>query len=299
MMITLSSERKLRLFAGGCLALLLILLAVLAGHALPAAGQPAHVLRDGRVPGGSLVIAGGGYVSPEIRERFIELAGGPDAYLVVIPASDPAPGEEVKWLAPWRTCGAPHVELCNAPNRDVANSAQFCAALRHATGVWFSGGYQALLADRYVDTTVQQLLHDVLLRNGVVGGCSAGASILSRVMIAEGETTPVEARGLDLIPEAIIDQHFLQRNRLWRMQEMLEVHPDLVGLGIDEDTALVVEARTWRLKVVGESYAIVCLPPSGPQAARIEVLHPGNDVSLAQLRQDHLAYRWPAPKTSA
>jgi cyanophycinase len=191
------------------------------------------------------------------------------------------------------------VELCNAHDRAVANSAQFCTALRRATGVWFSGGYQALLADRYVDTTVQKLLHDVLRRNGVVGGCSAGASILSRVMIKEGETKPVEARGLDLIPEAIIDQHFLQRNRLWRMQEMLEVHPDLVGLGIDEDTALFVEARTWRLKVVGESYAIVCLPPSGPQAVRIEILKPGDDISLAELRKNHLAYKWPVPKTAA
>ena len=252
---------------------------------------------DLRVDGGSLMIVGGGAVTSEIRRRFVELAGGPHARIVVIPAVDPQPGNEGSWLSPWRSTGAQSVELCHARDRAMANDPTFCAPLEQATGVWFSGGYQSLLADRYVDTRVQQCLHELLQRNGVVGGVSAGAALLSRVMIRDGDTTPVEARGLDLISEAVVDQHFLKRNRLWRLQQMLEAHPKLVGLGIDEATALVVDVRTWRMSVVGESYVLVCLPATKTVPSRIEVLHPGDDVSLSQLRQDHLAYH--APPDSA
>src|SRR5262249_48141368 len=115
----------------------------------------AHSAFDGRIPGGSLIISGGGDVSPQVRQRFLDLAGGPDARIVVIPALNPAPGTEESWLAPWRKIGATHVEFCNAHDRATANTAQFCAALNRATGVWFSGGYQDFLAERYVGTAVQ------------------------------------------------------------------------------------------------------------------------------------------------
>lgn len=257
------------------------------------APQSPVALRDARVPGGSLVIAGGGYVTNEVRERFVELAGGPQARIVVIPASDPQPGDEGRWLDPWRSIGVSSVVFCNARDNPMANTPAFCEPIRQATGVWFSGGSQELLAHRYVDTAVQQALHELLQRNGVIGGCSAGAAILSRVMIEEGEVTPVEARGLDLISNAVVDQHLLRRNRIWRLQQMLELHPQLIGLGIDERTALAVEVRTWRMNVIGESYALVCVPALGAHSARIEVLKPGDDVLLSQLRQQHLAYQAP------
>ncbi len=289
------SLSKTKSLVGGGVLLLLLLSSALMIQVFqsPKPLSAAQTTCDGRIPGGSLVIAGGGCVTAEIRQRFFELAGGAKARIVVIPAIDPAPGTEDNWLAPWRSVGATHVEFCNAPDRATANTARFCAALNQATGVWFSGGYQDLLAARYVDTAVQKCLQEVLCRNGVVGGCSAGAAILSRVMIQEGENQPIEARGLGLIPNAVVDQHFLQRNRLWRMQLLLEAHPNLVGLGIDENTALVFEVRTERLSVVGESYALVCVPPSGAHSARTEVLHAGDNVLLAQLRQKHLAYQPP------
>src|SRR5436190_9913953 len=172
----------------------------------------------------------------------------------------------------------------------MANDPAFCEPLAQSTGVWFGGGYQSLLADRYVDTTVQECLHEVLARNGVVGGCSAGAALLSRVMIRDGDTIPVEARGLDLISDAIVDQHFLARNRLWRLEQMLEAHPGFVGLGVDEATALVIHLASWRVSVVGESYVLACLPGAPGHSTRIEVLKAGDDVMLSQLRQGHLVY---------
>jgi cyanophycinase len=249
---------------------------------------------DARIRGGSLMIVGGGAVTPEIRKKFVELAGGIHARIVLIPGSDSSPEGEQRLLSPWRSSGALSVVLLNAKNRSLANDCKFCAPLKEATGVWFGGGEQSLLAERYVDTAVQNRLHEVLKRNGVVGGCSAGAALLSRVMIREGDTIPVEAKGLDLISDAIVDQHFLARNRLWRLEQMVEAHPNLVGIGVDEATALVIRLSDSQVSVVGESYVLVCLPSSGPHAPRIEVLKAGDDVNLAELRHDHLAYHAPA-----
>jgi cyanophycinase len=248
---------------------------------------------DARVAGGSLMIVGGGAVTPAIRREFVELAGGREARIVLIPASDLSPGGEERLLSPWQSSGAASVTILNARDRQMADDPAFCAPLKEATGVWFGGGYQALLAERYVDTLVQDELHRLLARNGVVGGCSAGAALLSRIMIREGDVTPVEARGLDLISDAIVDQHFLARNRVWRLEQMLEAHPKLVGLGIDEATALVIDLRSWRMRVVGESYVFAWIPGSEGHLPRIEILHPGDDVVLSQLREQHLVYHPP------
>ena len=287
------SLHQRRIVGWGLFLVIAALLAIVGPHQVPSLAfvgeQPKYL--DARDCGGSLMIVGGGAVTPDIRKQFIELAGGVHARIVLIPGSDPTPEGEQQLLSPWRSSGVSSVVLLNARNRAMANDPAFCEPLAQATGVWFGGGYQALLAERYVDTALQKCLHDVLQRNGVVGGCSAGAALLSRVMIRDGDTTPVEARGLDLISDAIVDQHFLARNRLWRLEQMLAAHPGLIGLGVDEATALVIHLRNWRVSVVGESYVLACLPGSEGHATRIEVLKPGDDVMLSQLRQDHLAYR--------
>jgi cyanophycinase len=289
-------SRRQRYIAGWCVVVvgcgLLTTFGTRAFSSFAFVDEPAPVV-DGRVPGGSLMIVGGGAVTSAIRRQFVELAGGPHARIVLIPGSDPGPDGIQDLLSPSKSSGSASVVLINARDRETANDPAFCAPLKEATGVWFGGGYQALLAERYVDTTVQQCLHDVLKRNGVVGGCSAGAAVLSRVMIRDGDTIPVEDRGLDLLSNAIVDQHFLARNRLWRLEQMLEAHPKLVGLGIDEATALVIHLHSWEMQVVGESYVVACLPRSPAQAPRIEILKRGDRVTLSQLREDHLAYHPP------
>lgn len=250
--------------------------------------------QDARVTGGSVMVVGGGAVTPDIRKQFVELAGGAAARIVLIPGSDPTPEDREKLLAPWRASGMASIVLIHAENRKMANNPGFCLPLESATGVWFGGGDQALLSDRYVDSAVQKCLHDVLRRNGVVGGSSAGAAVLSRVMIREGDMTPIESRGLNLISRAIFDQHFLARNRLWRLEQMLKSHPDLIGLGVDEATGLVIDLQSWRFRVVGESYVIACLPRSGADERRIEILKPGDDVMLSQITDEHLAFQFPA-----
>jgi len=248
-------------------------------------------LFDARVAGGSLMIVGGGVVPLDIRRQFVELAGGARARIVVIPASDPQPGDEERWLAPFRAIGPGSVELLHAVDRATAERTEFRAALDSATGVWFGGGNQSHLAERYVDSAVEADLKRVLERGGIVGGSSAGAAILSRVMIAGGDLEPMEARGLGLLADAVIDQHFLKRNRLWRLQQLLEFHPELIGIGIDEKTALVVSVSTQRLKVIGESYVIVCVPGDAVSPMRLEVLKSSDNATLGQLRIAHLPYQ--------
>ena len=115
----------------------------------------------------------------------------------------------------------------------------------------------------------------IQLRGGIVGGTSAGASAVTTVMVAGGKRDPVEGRGLGLIDGVIVDQHFLKRNRTGRMLKLLSRHPDQIGLGIDEGTAVVVELKTGNLRVFGQSYVLACVPTSDGVLDRLEVLKAG------------------------
>lgn len=230
------------------------------------AGYPEPI---GKVAG-KLLIVGGGTVSDAMYDRFVGFAGGAMAHIVVIPtAAEDAdsPGVQ-RSLENWNKRNPASVTLFHTRDRDKANSPAFVEPLNRATGVWFDGGQQSRLADAYSKTAVETALTDVLRRGGVVGGTSAGAAILSRVMIASGNPIPRVAEGFDVLPGAIIDQHFVTRNRQPRLLAALAQHPGLVGFGIDESTALVVQGRS--LEVMGESVVVVCVAAGQDRPARIE-----------------------------
>jgi cyanophycinase len=235
---------------------------------------------------GSLVIGGGGKLPVEITDKFLELAGGRAARIVLIPtARSPALDETdvSKDLAPWVGRSLASVDRLHTRSRQVADDPQFASVLARATGVWISGGSQSRLAEAYGGTEVERQLKALLDRGGVIGGSSAGAAIMTRVMIADGMNEPVEGRGFDFLDGAVVDQHFLKRNRIARLTRLLERHPDLIGFGIDEQTALVVDGRDRRLSVVGNSCVVACLPASAGLPARIEVLKPGDQTPFASL----------------
>jgi cyanophycinase len=128
----------------------------------------------------------------------------------------------------------------------------------------------------------EQMIHGVLQRGGVVGGISAGAAVMSTVMIRQGETHPEVGRGFGLLPGTVIDQHFLARHRQERLLGALAAHPGLVGLGIDEGAAVVV--RGCRLSVVGQSDVVACIT-SSDRPPKVETLRPGEHANLLQLSQ--------------
>lgn len=213
-------------------------------------------------PGGSLVIVGGAMRDTTIVRRFLDLAGGPDAPIVLIPTAGGADSYDQAWEGGqlFRALGATRLTVLHTYDRGEADTEAFSAPLREARGVWFGGGRQWRLADSYLGTRVHQELRKVLERGGVVGGSSAGATILGSYL-ARGDThdnTTMmgdHTEGLGFLTSVAIDQHLLRRNRQFDMLEIVEAHPDLLGIGIDENTAIVVRGEEF--EVIGESYAVI------------------------------------------
>ncbi len=201
----------------------------------------------------------------------------------MIPAYNPAPKEKLKLKEFWTRCGVASVEVLTATTREQANTPAVAEALSKATAVWIGGGNQVRLADTYVDTQVEDQLRALLDRGGVVGGVSAGAAIMTRVMIAGGHDPVIEQPGFDLLPDAVIDQHFFRRNRTQRLLAVLSRHPDLIGVGIDEHTAVVVQLRRGHWSVIGQSYVMVCLPTED-RFPRLEILKSGESTDIEVLK---------------
>jgi cyanophycinase len=239
-------------------------------------------------PGGALVICGGGAIPERARNRFVELAGGPRARILVIPTAHAiADGTTVNTvLDPWKDKGAASVQLFHTRSHEMANDVEFVRPLTEATGVWFGGGRQSYLIDAYLGTEVERQLTALLDRGGVIGGNSAGAAVMTRVMITGGRTTASVGQGFDFFPGAVVDQHFLKRNRLGRLLSVLSDHPDLIGLGIDERTALVVNVRSRILNVIGDSYVVACVPGPVGHPARLEILKPGDEANFSHLKDE-------------
>jgi cyanophycinase len=232
---------------------------------------------------GSLVICGGGRTPSDVRDRFVELAGGSQARIVVIPtASELADGPDAdKKLDMWRGHKVADLSLLHTRSRKRADDPSFVKPLLAATGVWFTGGRQWRVTDAYLGTLVEKLVKDLLARGGVVGGTSSGAAIMSGLMIRRGFPEVEVGPGFGFVTGTVIDQHFIARSRQQRLMNVLEQHPGLFGLGIDESTAVVVQGR--RLSVLGESQVIACLSPAPDRPAKLQVLKSGDQADLVAL----------------
>jgi cyanophycinase len=218
--------------------------------------------------------------TPVMRE-FFELAGGAHGRLVVIPTAADDVTDDAAFLDAWATFGFESIEVLHTTSRDTANDAAFAVPLTTATAVWFDGGEQARLERAYIGTRVEAGIRAVLERGGVIGGSSAGAAIMSRVMIRGGKTRPRIGTGFDLLAGAIIDQHFLARARQPRLLRALAAHPGLVGYGVDEGTALIV--RGGAAEVVGDSSVTVCQAAARRRPASCVALAAGETAELAGL----------------
>lgn len=251
-----------------------------AAQASPARPAPAAIDPSGIA--GTLVLGGGGGLPDAIYERFIALAGSEQAHIVLVPtASSRADTEEgrKRSLERWQK-DHPDISfsVLHTRDRDEADSEAFCAPLRAATAVWFGGGSQQKIADAYVGTRFEREVHALLQRGGVVGGSSAGTAIQTRMMIASGKNPPRLSQGLDLLPMAIADQHFLKRERLPRLLQALEQRPGHFGVGIDEGTAVFVRGRD--VRVLGKSEALFVLPKSDGKEQRVVHLKSGDRADL-------------------
>ena len=223
---------------------------------------------------GTLFIVGGGPQPPALVREFVDLAGGSRARIVVF-AMASAEGEKSgeEKASELRQLGAQaiNVWVTNAQ----ANTDSVAHLLDGATGVWFGGGDQVRLADVLRGTRTERAIHARYEAGAVIGGTSAGAAVMSAVMLTGDERRPGGARrdttsaymtidrdnvivadGFGLISSAIVDQHFLRRRRHNRLVSLVLERAPHLGVGIDESTALVVEP-SGRWRVAGASVAVV------------------------------------------
>lgn len=211
---------------------------------------------------GSLLIVGGGAMDESIRQRFVDLAGGAAAEIVVIPTAsgDLEFDDRSSGAAMWTSMGVARVTMLHTYDRAEADTDEFIAPLKTATGVWFGGGRQWRLADSYLNTKTHEALNDVLEREGVIGGSSAGATIQGSYLARGDSKTNVimmgdHEEGLAFLKNVAIDQHVLARNRQFDMLEIIEARPEILGIGIDEATAIVVQGNEF--EVIGRTYVAV------------------------------------------
>jgi len=211
---------------------------------------------------GALVIVGGAMKDTAIMERFIDLAGGPEAPIVIIPTA--GSGDHYDQYYPgarrWREAGATNLTVVHTRDRNVANTDAFVEPIRKARGVWFPGGRQWKLADAYLDTRTELELHNLIARGGVIGGSSAGATIQGSYLVrGDTKTNTImmgdHEEGFGFLKNVAIDQHLLARNRHFDLIAVIEKHPNLLGIGLDEDTAIVVQGD--RFEVIGQSVVAI------------------------------------------
>jgi cyanophycinase len=202
---------------------------------------------------GHLVIIGGGedrVDDKEILARFIELAGGAQARVIVITAASTVPDKmwEIYDNA-FEALGVSDRAPMHIASRAEANDPENARRILDATGIFMTGGDQKRMLAMIGGTEIAGAMHDAILTRGAcIGGTSAGASAMSAHMLADGkaELNPEKGAvslgaGLGLVRRAVIDQHFSERHRLARLLSIVAQNPYLHGVGIDEDTALVIE----------------------------------------------------------
>jgi len=205
-------------------------------------------------PAKGYLLITGGHTESRDYQRFVDLSGGRNANIVVIPnasVTEPAgqAGLQEKYCGP----ASPFAAFPGVPctvlytdDRTVANSAAFVAPLKTATGVWFVGGRQWRLADAYLGTLTLKECFSLLDRGGTIGGGSAGATIQgsylvrgslenNRIMMAPGHE-----RGFGFLTNAAIDQHVDARNREEDLAPVMRTHPELLGFGLDQSTSMTV-----------------------------------------------------------
>lgn len=229
------------------------------------------------VPDRAQLFIGGGALSEDLYQEFADLAG-PETMLVVIPTASSREPDIQKITERWQSRGIKHITVLHTRDREVSLNREFADPLKQATAIWFNGGSQSRIADAYLDTPVEEAIYELQMRGGLTGGSSAGAAIMSKMMISGGKSEPEMSTGFDLLPGVILDQHFLKRNRLSRLIAAVRANPDLIGLGIDESTAVIASEN--ELTVSGDSY-VMRIAMVGWQL-KIDSFRDGQKIPLTQ-----------------
>ncbi|HEX9942258.1 MAG TPA: cyanophycinase [Thermoanaerobaculia bacterium] len=251
----------------------------------------------GRRPG--LIMAIGG-AEDKVRERailrrFVEVSGGPDSNLVLLATASEVPETGDRYADLFYGMHAQTVEVLHVRTREDALDAgrQVFDALEYATGLFITGGSQLRISSALGGTALAAALRRRHAEGMVVAGTSAGAAVLSRHMISMGESggTPRRrlvqmAQGLGFAPDLVIDQHFRRRDRMGRLITALSYNPEPLGAGIDEDTAVLIDADG--VMTVFGSGAVTVVDASDLRFTDSHSVHRGQPVAMLGLKVDFL-----------
>ena len=275
-------------------------LALISLLAVPGAGSSAAAQSTTKVgpAHGTVVVVGGGAMGREIYDAFIEAAGGPDALIVDVPnaGGESSYGDDAAGARRLRDAGARNVHVLFTTDRAVADADSFAAVLKRAGGVWFDGGRQYRLVDAYAGTKTEQAFHDVLARGGVVGGSSAGATILGEFLVRGAPSGnnrimdyPGYRKAFAFLRGTAIDQHVVARERLPDLADsIMSKYPELLGMSEDEGTAWVVRGDTATIVGRGKAFVYGGHDPNDPGKPFL-TLYPGDRYDLGARRVTHRA----------
>ncbi len=214
---------------------------------------------------GSLLIIGGGRLDSSIYNIFMEKAGGPEGPIVIIPTAGGDDPEEndpdfKRLISRYKDRGFKDVAVLHTTDPEEANQSMFYEPLMRAKGVWFTGGRQWRLVDAYAGTKTLDAIWAVVNRGGIIAGSSAGATIQGSYLARGDSNTNTimmgdHEEGFSFLTNVAIDQHVIARNRQFDIFEILDAHPDLLGIGLDEGSGILVENSV--AEVVGRSYVLI------------------------------------------
>jgi cyanophycinase len=235
---------------------------------------------------GTVIVVGGGAMGPEIVNAFIDAAGGPEAIILDVPNAGGDTIVAPNTGQPWRNAGAKNVTVLFTRDRRIADTDSFTAVIRKAGGVWFEGGRQFHLVQDYGGTKTERAIMELLDRGGVVGGSSAGASILGDFMVRGAPSSdntimdyPGYETGFGYLRNVGIDQHVVARSRLPDLADsIITRYPTMLGISADEGTAWIIRGDTGR--IIGRNKAFVYNGATHDADAPFLTLYPGDRYDL-------------------
>ncbi|WP_192821126.1 cyanophycinase [Rufibacter sp. LB8] len=231
------------------------------------------------------------FVKNEILERFVKELPGKDSLIVVIPTASSLPVEQGNtYKKVFANLGAKNVEVLDIRSREDSCQEEYMAVIKKAAGLLFTGGDQLRLTAIFGGTEVMRLIKERYYKeNLVIAGTSAGAAAMSTQMIYQGMSTGGFIKGavsitagLELLNDAAIDTHFIKRGRMVRMAQMIATNPTFLGIGLEEDTGIVVK-KGKELEVIG-SGLVVIVDGRGSTATNIYEVEEGVPVTIRDLK---------------
>jgi cyanophycinase len=236
------------------------------------------------------------YVKEGVLSQVVKLSGGLDAKILVITTASRIPVEVgEKYIEAFNRLKCTNIHVLHIKETADAESKENIEHFKTADGIMFSGGDQSRIVDIIGKSTIHSILKYRFQNDPIViAGTSAGAMCMSSEMIAGGSASEALLKGsvkmregMDLIPSLIIDSHFFQRGRFGRLAEAVAMHPHLLGVGIAEDTGLIIK-NAKEFTVIG-SGMIIIFDPSDLQHNNVEILEKGTPMTMANLRVHVLA----------